>query len=245
MKKGGFFSKLKIRYGKTSAILTAVFAVLIAVDLILKTCEVAFDWNFTVIPGFIWVESGNLNDGAAFSFLGGTAGGRVFLTVFSCIMFIAVAAFFLLLPERFAVLKTALCMIGAGAIGNLVDRFAFGCVRDFVWMNLFGSWACCNFADFFIVLGVILAIIDLLFFNEWAVLPLTKGAKARVAARENRENEQALRDAAKTENAQSTDNAESAEDVTQKSGRQPEEGQPEGKGAEKPEGGSGEGGKEE
>ena len=67
MKKGGFFSKLKIRYGKTSAILTAVFAVLIAVDLILKTCEVAFDWNFTVIPGFIWVESGNLNDGAAFS----------------------------------------------------------------------------------------------------------------------------------------------------------------------------------
>lgn len=189
MKKGGFFKKIKIRFGKTSAILLAVFAVLIAVDLILKTCEVKYSWNFVVIPNFIEVESGHLNTGAAFSFLGDAVWGRVFLIVLTCIMFVAVALAFLFLPERFVAFKTALAMIGAGAVGNLVDRFAFGAVRDFVWMNIFGSFACCNFADFWIVLGVVLAIVDTLFFNEWAPMPLTKGAKSRVAAREKREEE--------------------------------------------------------
>lgn len=203
MKNNGFFKKIKIHFGKRSAILLAVFAALIAVDLILKTCEVKYGWKFTVIPNLIWVESGHLNNGAAFSFLGDAAWGRVFLTVLSCIMFVVVAAAFLLLPERFVVFKTALSMIGAGAIGNLVDRFAFGAVRDFVWMNIFGSWACCNFADFFIVLGVILAIVDTLFFNEWAPLPLTKGAKARVAAREKADEEkQAQKDEPSPEGVQ-------------------------------------------
>ena len=37
---------------------------------------------------------------------------------------------------------------------------------------------CCNFADFFIVIGIIFAIADCLFFNEWALVPLTRRAKA-------------------------------------------------------------------
>lgn len=189
MEKKKFFKKFKIEFGKITAILLAVFAVLLAADLILKTCEVEFNWNFKVIPNLIFVESGQKNTGAAFSFLADAVWGRVFLIIFPCLMFAAVAIFFILLPERFAVLKTALAMIGAGAVGNLVDRIAFGYVRDFVWMNIFGNWACCNFADFWIVLGVILAVVDIIFFNEWALLPLTKGAKARVAAREKAEEE--------------------------------------------------------
>ena len=189
MEKKGFFKKIKIQFGLVTIILLAVFAVLLAADLILKWCEVAFDWNFPVIPHLIYVESGQKNTGAAFSFLAGTAFGKVFLIILSCIMFVAVAVVFILLPERFAVLKTALAMIGAGAIGNLVDRIALGYVRDFVWMNIFGSWACCNFADFWIVLGAILAVVDMLFLNELAILPLTKGAKARVAARIKRDEE--------------------------------------------------------
>lgn len=187
MHKKGFLKKLKIEFGKTTVILLAVFTVLLALDLILKACEVKYGWNFTVIPKLIWVESGQKNTGAAFSFLSDTAWGRAFLIALACIMFIAVAVIFIFLPERFVVLKLALAMIGAGAMGNLIDRIALGYVRDFVWMWIFGSVACCNFADFWIVLGVILAIVDVLFFNEWAVLPLTKGAKARVAARERAE----------------------------------------------------------
>lgn len=183
-------------------ILLAVFAALLAVDLILKECEVKFDWNFTVIPKFIWVQSGQKNTGAAFSFLADSAWGRAFLIILSVVMFIVVAVFFIFLPERFAVLKLALAMIGAGALGNLIDRIALGYVRDFVWMWIFGSVACCNFADFWIVLGVILAIADVLFFNEWAILPLTKGAKARVAAREKAEEEKEQAKAESTDEAQ-------------------------------------------
>ena len=124
-------------------------------------------------------------------------------------------AAFLLLPEKFVGLKTALAMISAGALGNLVDRLAFGYVRDFVWMNLFGSYACCNFADFWIVLGVILAIIDVLFINDWAVFPLTKNAKAAAKARENAQKQDGQDESAVTAD-------ENAPDLTKQPTAQPE-----------------------
>lgn len=176
--------KLKINFGKAGAVLIAVFAALVALDLILKHCEEAYKWEFNVIPKFIEVTYGSHNTGAAFSFLANTAWGRVFFIVLTFIMLGAMTFAFLIIPKRFVVLKTALVMVAAGAFGNLIDRLAFGYVRDFVWMNIFGGWACCNFADFYIVLGVILAVIDILFFNEWAVFPLTKGAKERVKQKE-------------------------------------------------------------
>lgn len=175
--------KLKIHFGKVSAILIAVFAVLLTADLVLKYCEEAYNWNFTVIPKFIWVESGCRNSGAAFSFLADTEWGRIFFIVLTFIMLAVMVGAFVLLPERFVWLKCALVMIAAGALGNLVDRLIFKEVRDFVWMNIFGSYACCNFADFWIVLGVVLAVVDMLFFNEWAIFPLTKRAKAAAKAR--------------------------------------------------------------
>ncbi|MDE6373320.1 MAG: signal peptidase II, partial [Clostridia bacterium] len=179
--------KIKVHFGKVSAILIAVFAVLLTADLALKYCEEAYNWNFTVIPKFIWVESGCRNSGAAFSFLADTEWGRIFFIVLTFIMLAVMVGAFLLLPERFIWLKCALVMIAAGALGNLVDRLIFKEVRDFVWMNIFGSYACCNFADFWIVLGVVLAVVDMLFFNDWAVFPLTKRAKAAAKAREEAE----------------------------------------------------------
>lgn len=191
MNAKNFFEKFKIHFGKVSAILVAVFAVLLAADLILKHCEEAFDWNFTVIPRLIWVESGYRNNGAAFSFLADTEWGRVFLIVLTCIMVLVMCACFLLLPERFVLLKLALAMIVSGAVGNLVDRIAFGSVRDFVWVNMLFSEACCNFADFWIVFGVIIAVVDCLFFNEWSLVPLTAKAKAAQAEREREEKRRA------------------------------------------------------
>lgn len=185
MQKGKF--KLKLHFGKVSAILIAVFAVLLTVDLVLKYCEEFYDWNFTVIPKLIWVESGIHNYGAAFSFLSDTEWGRIFFIVLTFIMLAVMVFAFLILPERFPILKTSLVMVASGALGNLIDRLAFGYVRDFVWVNIFGSWACCNFADFWIVFGVILAVIDILFFNEWALFPLTKKAKAAAKARKEAE----------------------------------------------------------
>lgn len=180
------FGKVNIHYGKISLILLGVFVVLLASDLILKAAEEAYDWQFTVIPGLIWVEHGHRNPGAAFSFLANAEWGQAFLVAFSFVMFAALVVVFLLLPERMVLLKLAIAMIAAGALGNLVDRIAFSEVRDFVWVNMLFSTACCNFADFWIVFGVIVGIIDMLFFNEYSVFPLTRKAKAAQRAREER-----------------------------------------------------------
>lgn len=180
-----FKNKWKINLGKYSSILLAVCAVLVALDLVLKWGEEEYLWNFTVIPNFIWVEGGkfNRNPGAAFSFLAGKEWGQAFLITVTFIMLAALVAVFLFLPERFTLLKLAVVMVIAGAVGNLVDRLMFREVRDFVWINMGFSTACCNFADFWIVIGTVIAVLDLLFFNEWAVFPLTKKAKAAQAER--------------------------------------------------------------
>lgn len=170
--------KLKISIGKFGLILIAVFAVLLTADLVLKYCAQRYEWEFTVIPKVIEVVRVQYNTGAAFSFLYDKAWAQTFFIIITFIMLAVMAAAYLLIPKRFVVLKTAVILIMAGAMGNLVDRLAFGRVRDFVNVWMFGKMACCNFADFWITFGVVIAVIDMLFLNEWAAFPLTKRAKA-------------------------------------------------------------------
>lgn len=176
--------KIKLNFGRTEAILIAVFAALLAADLVLKYVAYKFNWNFVVIPALIEVVPMQMNHGAAFSFLAEKEWGRALLIVLTSVMLAVMIFLFFILPKRFVALKTALSMISAGALGNLIDRIIFGAVRDFVDIYMLRSWACCNFADFWIVFGVILAIIDMLFLNDWAVIPLTKSAKAAQKKRE-------------------------------------------------------------
>lgn len=179
--------KLKVSFGISGLILLAVFAVLLTADLVLKVCAEKYGWQFTVIPGLIEVVRVQHNSGAAFSFLADKPWAQTFFIVLTFIMLALMIAAFLLIPKRFVVLKVAIIMVAAGAVGNLVDRLAFAYVRDFVNVWMFGSMACCNFADFWIVFGVIVAVIDLLFLNEWAVFPLTKSAKAAQQAKAKQE----------------------------------------------------------
>ncbi len=169
---------IKISFGKSGLILVAVFAILLMADLVLKYCAWLYKWEFTVIPNLIEVVPMQYNTGVAFSFLSDKPWAWIFIVVLTFIMIVVMIAAFLLIPKRFVTLKTAIVLIASGAVGNLVDRLAFQCVRDFVDVWMFGSMACCNFADFWIVFGVILAVIDMLFLNEWAAFPLTKKAKA-------------------------------------------------------------------
>lgn len=169
--------KLKVHIGWKSLILIGVCVVLVVIDLLTKIFEERDGWNFTVIPNFIEVESGSRNPGCAFSFLSDAEWGQTFLIVVTFIMLAVLTAVFVILPERFLNLKIALCLIYAGAVGNLIDRIAFREVRDFVGINMFGNMVSCNFADFWIVFGTILAVIDIMFLNEWALIPLTKKAK--------------------------------------------------------------------
>lgn len=176
--------KLNVNFGKAGFILLAVFAALLAADLITKACAEAYRWQFTVIPGLIEVVPVRRNTGAAFSFLADAEWGQSFLIAVTVVMIAALIAVFLFLPRRMIVMKVAVTLVLAGAFGNLVDRcmylgedIAARGVRDFVDVNMLVEWACCNFADFWIVFGVIIAVADILFFNDWALLPLTARAK--------------------------------------------------------------------
>lgn len=173
--------KLKVHIGWKSLLLIGVCVALVLVDLLTKIFEEKDGWNFTVIPNFIEVASGSRNPGCAFSFLANAEWGQSFLIAMTFILLAVLVVFYIFLPERFILLKVAVSMIVAGAVGNLIDRIAFREVRDFVGINMFGNMVSCNFADFWIVIGTVIAVIDILFINEWALIPLTKSAKAAQA----------------------------------------------------------------
>jgi len=177
---------LKFNVGKLSLIFIAVCVVLVLVDLLTKIFEERDGWNFNVIPKFIEVHSGSRNPGCAFSFLAEAAWGQTFLIIMTFVLLVVLVGLFIILPERYFLAKLAISFIVAGAIGNLIDRIAYREVRDFVEINMFGSMVACNFADFWIVLGTIIAVIDLLFINDWSLFPLTKSAKE---AQERRKSE--------------------------------------------------------
>lgn len=176
-------SKIKFNIGWKSLILIGVCVVLILVDLLTKIFEERDNWNFIVIPKLIEVESGSRNPGCAFSFLADAAWGQIFLIVMTFILLAVLIFTFVVLPEKHLLLKISLTLIISGAFGNLIDRIAYREVRDFVNVNIFGSMAACNFADFWIVFGTVIAIVALLFVDVWAVFPLTKAAKAEQAKR--------------------------------------------------------------
>ncbi|MDE6597512.1 MAG: signal peptidase II [Clostridia bacterium] len=191
--------KFKFNIGLKSIILIGVSVALVLVDLLTKIFEERDGWNFTVIPKFIIVDSGSRNPGCAFSFLADSSWGQSFLIAMTFIMLAVLIALFIFLPERFTLLKVAIALVAAGAIGNLIDRIAYREVRDFVEIKMFGNMTSCNFADFWIVFGTIIAVIDILFINEWSLLPLTKSARE---AQEKRKNE---KEAAKAEKQEKPD----------------------------------------
>ncbi len=161
-----------------SVILIVVCGLLVLADLLTKYFEEKYAWNYTIISGVVQIRSGVRNPGCAFSFLNENPEiGQPILITFTSVMLAVLIAFFIFLPERFTLLKTSIAIVSAGAIGNLVDRIMLREVRDFfgLWM---GGMTYCNFADFCVVVGAIIAIIDILFLDEIAIFPLTKKAKA-------------------------------------------------------------------
>lgn len=192
-----FKNKFKLHFGLSSLILIVVCAALITADLVTKHFAKADLWLAEIIPGWVKIDGSVPNNpGCAFSFLNENPEiGQPILISVTFIMLVALVAAFMLLPQKFLILKTAIALVVAGAIGNLVDRLMFRSVRDFFGLNMLfstRSLVYCNLADFWIVIGSILALVDLIFLNEWAIFPLTKSAKAAQAKR--REDEQATED---------------------------------------------------
>jgi signal peptidase II len=101
------------------------------------------------------------NPGAAFSFLAAEGGWQRWL--FSAIA-LGAALFILFLLKRHAgqrLFCTALALVLGGALGNLIDRIAYGHVIDFLDFHAGGwHWPAFNIADSAICIGAALFILD-------------------------------------------------------------------------------------
>ncbi|SFC27711.1 signal peptidase II [Massilia yuzhufengensis] len=102
------------------------------------------------------------NPGAAFSFLGDAGGWQRYF--FTGIAIVAVG-FILYLMKKHASQRLfcfALALIMGGAIGNVIDRLAYGHVIDFLdfyWKGV-GHFPAFNIADIGISVGAVLFIVD-------------------------------------------------------------------------------------
>ena len=102
------------------------------------------------------------NTGAAFSFLS-EAGGwqRWFFAGLAIFISIVIAVWLARLKQHETLLAVALSLVLGGAIGNLIDRLAYGYVIDFLdvyYQNW--HWPAFNIADSAITLGVVLMLLE-------------------------------------------------------------------------------------
>ena len=104
------------------------------------------------------------NKGAAFSFLAGAAGWQTPLLVGIALAAIAIVTWMLWRNPSRLILDIGLSFILGGAIGNLIDRIAYGQVVDFLLFHLYGwSYPAFNVADSAITVGAALLIIESFF----------------------------------------------------------------------------------
>lgn len=145
-----------------------VISVLVAIDQLTKywaTLALAPNGSAPFLPGIMELRY-VLNDGAAFSILGGKEWGRIFLIIFTSAAMLAIL--FLLFFRRSSMNRlcyAALLLIEAGGIGNLIDRILNGYVVDF-FATTFIDFAVFNVADCFILVGFALLILYYIL-EEW------------------------------------------------------------------------------
>ncbi len=103
------------------------------------------------------------NPGAAFSFLADAGGWqRWFFTILSTVVTLILVVWLKRLQAHEKITAVALALIIGGAIGNLIDRIAYGHVIDFLLVYYQQwSWPAFNVADSAISIGVVLMLLAL------------------------------------------------------------------------------------
>ncbi|WP_018692895.1 signal peptidase II [Algicola sagamiensis] len=102
------------------------------------------------------------NYGAAFSFLSDAGGWqRWFFTIIAIGVSTAIIYWLRQTPRQFTIVNSALALILGGAIGNVIDRTAYGYVIDFLHLY-YEQWhyPAFNIADSAICIGAALMIYD-------------------------------------------------------------------------------------
>ncbi len=102
------------------------------------------------------------NTGAAFSFLSDAGGWQRWLfAILAAAISIILIIWLAKLQKHETLLAASLALILGGAIGNLIDRIAYGYVIDFLDVYYQSwHWPAFNIADSAITLGVILMLLE-------------------------------------------------------------------------------------
>jgi len=146
----------------------------VAVDQISKTA-VARSFSpgeWTPVLGDFFRLTLVLNPGGVF---GTRLGSSNFYTFISVLAIGVTLWFFFKSKTDGVIFRTGLSLILGGAIGNLIDRFRFGEVVDFLDFDFFNinlpgfyldRWPVFNLADSFVLVGMVLIVIHLLMSRE-------------------------------------------------------------------------------
>jgi signal peptidase II len=108
------------------------------------------------------------NEGAAFSFLSDAGGWqRWFFIALSSVVSLVLVIWLARLRSDEGWLAVGLALLLGGALGNLIDRIAYGHVVDFLDFHWGGAhWPAFNVADSAITVGVLLLLLDTLIRRE-------------------------------------------------------------------------------
>lgn len=167
--KTRFLTKTNLQR-KTRYLLLIIALFIIILDQITKSV-VRINFNLYEVKPFIdgfwnWVLV--YNKGAAFSLLANEKGSwaKIMFGIIAFIVSIWILNY--LLNKSYSVISgIGLSFILGGALGNLIDRIIQGQVTDFIdWYYKNYHWPAFNVADSFISIGVVLLIIDGLFFAK-------------------------------------------------------------------------------
>lgn len=135
-----------------------LFVVLLVADLLSKhfvDSALSLGGKAEFLPGFIDIVTVH-NEGAAWGIF---SGSQTFLIILTFVFIIAFIWLMIAEKSKNPLFHVTLGFIFAGSIGNLVDRLAFGYVRDFLHFEFWESFPVFNVADICLTLGVILLVI--------------------------------------------------------------------------------------
>lgn len=131
--------------------------------------------NFTILHNVFELEYLE-NRGAAFGILQNQRWPLLLLTL---LIFVVLCIVYYRIPtgRRFLPLQLVTLLIGAGAVGNMIDRFIKGYVVDFFYFSLI-DFPVFNVADCYVVVGVCLACLLTLFYYKEEELEALWGTAA-------------------------------------------------------------------
>lgn len=117
--------------------------------------------SIVLIPGLLKLTY-VMNYGAAFGMMSGM---RWFLVILTGIILLGLIWALYTNKIEGLWMRLPIAMIVAGGIGNLIDRMRLGYVVDYLDINDFFSFPMFNLADCFVVVGAIILVVYVLFFE--------------------------------------------------------------------------------